>query len=173
MSNGNEKTARRRDPYKNYKFIIKWDTDAGALQTILGVSKISALKRTTEVVTYRSGGDNSRDFKDPGRTSYEGITCERGITHDHEFENWAKKVHPHAGDSSVDPDHRKNLILEVMNDLGEPVLRYNLHECWVSEFTALPDLDANANAVAIESIKIELESWDRDPELPEPGESTQ
>jgi phage tail-like protein len=175
MSNGygfGEKNAHRKDPYKNYKFIIKWDTEAGAKQPIMGVSKISALKRTTEVVTHRSGGDNSRDHKSPGRTSYEGITCERGITHDLEFEKWANKVHSHAGDTSMDMvDFKKDLILEVMNEKGHVALRYNLHYCWVSDFTAVPDLDANANAVAIESLKIELESWERDIALEEPTES--
>ena len=175
MPNGygfGDKNAHRKDPYKNYKFIIKWDTEAGAQQPILGVSKISALKRTTEVVTHRSGGDNSRDHKSPGRTSYEGITCERGITHDLEFEKWANKVHPPAGDSSMDlVGYKKDLTLEVMNEKGHVALRYNLYDCWVSDFTAVPDLDANANAVAIESLKIELESWKRDTKLTEPDES--
>lgn len=175
MANGYgfETNAHRKDPYKNYKFVIKWDTEAGPQKTIMGVSKISALKRTTEVVTYRSGGDNSRDHKSPGRTSYEGITCERGITHDLDFEKWAKKVHSYAGDTSMDlVGFKKNLILEVMNEKGHVALRYHLYDCWVSDFTAVPDLDANANAVAIESIKIELESWDRDTELEEPVESS-
>ncbi len=175
MANGYgfEKNVHRKDPYKNFKFIIKWDTESGPMQTIMGVSKVSALKRTTEVVTYRSGGDNSRDHKSPGRTSYEGITCERGITHDVEFETWAKKIHSHDGDTLMDlAKYKKNLILEVMNEKGHAVLRYNLYDCWVSDFTALPDLDANANAVAIESIKIELESWERDRSLKEPEESS-
>jgi phage tail-like protein len=171
---GFEKNAHRKDPYKNYKFRILWDTDgSGNLKPILGVSKVSALKRTTEVVTHRSGGDNSRDHKSPGRTSYEGITCERGITHDLEFEKWANKVHSHDGDTTMDlVGFKKPLILEVMNEKGHVALRYNLHDCWVSDFTAVPDLDANANAFAIESLKIELESWQRDTALEEPDEST-
>lgn len=176
MANGYgfEKNVHRKDPYKNYKFIIKWDTENGSKQTIMGVSKVSTLKRTTEVVTYRSGGDNSRDHKSPGRTSYEGITCERGITHDLDFEKWANKIHSHAGDSLMDlVGYKKDLILEVMNEKGHVVLRYNLYDCWVSDFTALPDLDANANAVAIESIKIELESWERDRSLKEPYEGSE
>jgi phage tail-like protein len=158
---------KRKDPYKNFKFRIKWDN-----KTVLGVSKVSTLKRTTEVVTHRSGGDNSRDHKSPGRTSYEGITCERGITHDLDFEAWANKVHPYAGDTAMDlADYKKELTLEVMNEKGHVVMRYFLHDCWVSEFTAMPDLDANANAVAIESLKIELEGWERDSGTKEPKES--
>ena len=160
----NEKQGSRKDPYKNYKFRIKWDN-----KIVMGVSKVSPLKRTTEVVTYREGGENSNDHKLPGRTSYEGITCERGITHDQEFEKWANMVHPYAGDADTDlANFRKDLTLEVLNEKGQEALRYYLYGCWVSEFTALPDLDASANALAIESIKIELEGWERDAELKEP-----
>ncbi|MND02972.1 T4-like virus tail tube protein gp19 [compost metagenome] len=59
-----------------------------------------------------------------------------------------------------------------MNEKGHVALRYFLHGCWVSEFNAVPDLDANANAVAIETIKIELEGWERDPETGEPVEAS-
>jgi phage tail-like protein len=162
------KNPRRKDPYKNYKFRIKWDNKA-----VMGVSKVSALKRTTEVVTHRMGGENSRDFKSPGRTTYEGITCERGVTHDPDFENWANMVHRYEGDAAMDlANYKKELTLEVMNEKGHVALRYFLHDCWVSEFTAIPDLDANANAVAIESIKIELEGWNRDPDTKEPDEAS-
>ncbi|MBU1564801.1 MAG: phage tail protein [Proteobacteria bacterium] len=159
---------KRKDPYKNFKFRIKWDK-----KTVLGVSKVSTLKRTTEVVTHRSGGDNSTDHKSPGRTSYEGITCERGITHDPDFEAWANKVHPYDGDKSMDlANYKKDLTLEVMNEKGHVVMRYFLYDCWVSDYTAMPDLDANANAVAIESIKIELEGWKRDTATKEPDEGS-
>ncbi len=168
MAHGFVKNAHRFDPYKNYKFRILWDG-----RQVLGISKVSALKRSTEVVTHREGGDPSIDHKSPGRTSYEGITLERGITHDTRFEEWANKVHSHAGDTSMDlVDYKKDLILEVMNEKGHTVLRYALRKCWVSEFTATPDLDANANAVAIESIKIELESWEREIGTQEPDEAS-
>lgn len=168
MANGFVKNAHRKDPYKNYKFRLKWDG-----RTVLGVSKVSSLKRTTEVVTHREGGENSTDHKSPGRTSYDAITCERGITHDLEFEAWANLVHPYAGDTAMDlVNYKKELTLEVMNEKGHVALRYFLHDCWVSEFTAVPDLDANANAVAIEMIKIELEGWERDTDTKEPDEGS-
>jgi phage tail-like protein len=145
----------------------------GKFFPVLGISKVSTLKRTTEVVTHRSGGDNSSDRKSPGRTSYEGVTLERGITHDLEFEKWANMVHSPKGDTSMDlVNYKKDLILEVMNEKGHVAFRYFLYDCWVSEFTAMPDLDANANAVAIESIKIELERWERDPKTGEPNEAS-
>jgi len=167
-------SAHRHDPYKNFKFRVLWPENRdGTAVTVMGVSKVSTLKRTTEVVTHRNGGDDSRDHKSPGRTSYEGITMERGITHDTEFEKWANMVHPYAGDTAMDlVNYKKELILEVMNEKGHVALRYYLYECWVSEFTAVPDLDANANAVAIENIKIELEGWERDEDTPEPDESS-
>jgi phage tail-like protein len=167
VANGFVKNAHRYDPYKNFKFRIVSDG-----KTVLGVSKVGALKRTTEVVPHRSGGENSTSHKSPGRTTYDGLTMERGITHDTEFERWANMVHPYAGDAAMDlVNYKKELTLEVMNEKGHVALRYFLHDCWVSEFTAVPDLDANANAVAIETIKIELEGWERDVDTPEPGEA--
>ncbi len=159
--------AHRYDPYKNFKFRLK----VADGRTVLGVSKVSTLKRTTEVVSHRSGGENSYDHKSPGRTSYDGITLERGRTHDPEFEQWASSVHSFAGDPSMDlVNYKRELSLEVMNERGQVALRFFLHGCWVSEYTAMPELDANANAVAIESLKLELEGWERDPQTTEPDE---
>lgn len=167
MAQGFQKNAHRYDPYKNFKFRIIMDE-----RPVLGISKVGALKRTTEVVKHRSGGENSTDHKSPGRTSYEGITMERGLTHDPEFEKWANMVHPYDGDAGMDlVNYKKDLTLEVMNEKGHVAFRYFLYDCWVSEFTAIPDLDANANAVAIESIKLELEGWKRDPDTKEPKEA--
>ncbi len=168
MAKGFVANAHRYDPYKNFKFRVLWDG-----RTVLGVSKVSALKRTTEVVKHRDGGDNSSDHKSPGRTSYEAVTMERGLTHDAEFEKWANIVHAYAGDPTMDlANYKKELTLEVLNERGHVAKRYFLHGCWVSEFTAVPDLDANANAVAIENIKVELEGWERDAETKEPDEKS-
>ncbi|WP_257385955.1 phage tail protein [Tahibacter caeni] len=160
--------AHRFDPYKNFKFRIKWDG-----RYVAGISKVGALKRSTEVVEHREGGDPSTSRKSPGRTKYEAITLERGVTHDLEFEAWANKVwHVGAGlgaESSL-KDFRKDVILDVYNEAGQLVLSYRIYRCWVSEFQALPDLDANANAIAIQTIKLENEGWERDPETPEPTE---
>jgi phage tail-like protein len=167
MAKGFVVNPKRVDPYKSFKFRVKWDG-----KVVLGVSKVSALKRTTEVVKHRDGGDNSTDHKSPGRTTYDAITMERGLTHDAEFEIWAKKVHDSKGDTLMDlANYKKELILEMMNEKGHVVFRYFLHACWVSEFTALPELNSNANALAIESLKIELEGWDRDEDTKEPKES--
>ena len=167
MAKGFVKNAKRVDPYKNFKFRILWDD-----KPVMGVSKVGALKRSTEVVKHRDGGDNSTDHKSPGRTSYDAITVERGITHDPEFEAWANKVHPYSGDTAMDlAAYKKNLTLEMMNEKGHVVYRYFLYDCWVSEYTSIPELNANANAVAIESLKIELEGWDRDKDTKEPNES--
>lgn len=171
MANGFVKNAHRYDPYKNFKFRVKMKGADGNYRVVLGVSKVGSLKRTTEVVKYRGGGDNSTDHKSPGRTTYEGITMERGITHDRDFEKWANMVHPYGGDSGMDlVNYKKDMILEVMNEKGHVAFRYFLYDCWVSQYQAVPDLDANANAVAIENIKLELEGWTRDPDTKEPDE---
>jgi phage tail-like protein len=169
MANGFTVNAHRVDPYKNFKFRVK----NGDGLTVLGVSKVSPLKRTTEVVRHRSGNSNSHDSPSPGRTTYEAITLERGITHDTEFKRWADMVHPYAGDPAMDlVNYKQELTLEVMNEKGHVALRYFLHACWVSSLTATPELDSMANVTAIESVTIELEGWDQDPATVEPDESS-
>ena len=160
--------AQRFDPYKNFKFRVKWDG-----RYVAGISKVSALKRTTEVVKHREGGDPSSSRKSPGRTEYEAITLERGVTHDPEFEKWANKVWNFGSGLGLETslsDFRKDITIDVYNEAGQLVLAYNIFRCWVSEYQALPDLDANANAVAIAKLKIENEGWDRDVAVPEPAE---
>lgn len=160
--------AQRFDPYKNFKFRLKWDG-----KYVAGISKVSPLKRTTEVVTHRAGGDPSSSRKSPGRSEYEALTLERGVTHDPEFEQWANKVWNFGAGAGVEvslKDFRKDLILEMFNEAGQVVLGYKVFRCWVSEFQALPELDANANAIAIQSLKLENEGWERDVDIPEPSE---
>ena len=162
--------AQRFDPYKNFKFRLKWDG-----KYVAGVSKCSALKRTTEVVKHREGGDPSSSRKSPGRTEYEAITLERGITHDIEFEKWANKVWQVGAGLGAEvslKDFRKDLIIEIYNEAGQLAIAYKVYRCWVSEYQAAPDLDANANAVALQHIKLENEGWERDQEVAEPGEPT-
>jgi phage tail-like protein len=160
--------AQRVDPYKNFKFRVKWDG-----QYVAGVSKVGGLKRTTEVVKHREGGDPSTERLSPGRTNYDPITLERGVTHDTAFSDWTNKVWNFGmglGSEVSLKDFRKDLIIEVYNEAGQLALAYKVFRCWVSEYQALPDLDANANAVAIQHIKLENEGWEQDREVPEPQE---
>jgi phage tail-like protein len=160
--------ASRFDPYANFKFRVKWDG-----RYVAGVSKVSALKRTTEVIEHREGGDPSTAHKSPGRTKYDAITLERGVTHDVEFERWANKVW-NLGSGLVAEvslkDFRKDLIIELYNEAGQLAIAYKVFRAWVSEYQALPDLDANANAVAIQHVKLENEGIERDYEVAEPAE---
>lgn len=158
----------RFDPYKNFKFRVRWDG-----RYVAGISKVSALKRTTEVVKHRDGGDPSSSRKSPGRSEYDPITLERGVTHDTEFEAWANKVwrlQAGLGSEVSLKDFRKDIVLEMYNEAGQLAIAYKVFRCWVSEYQALPDLDANANAVAIQHIKLENEGWERDVAVTEPTE---
>jgi phage tail-like protein len=158
----------RFDPYKNFKFRIKWDG-----RYVAGLSKMSALRRTTEVVRHREGGDPSSSRKSPGRTEFDAITLERGVSHDLEFENWANKVWKFGAVLGLEVslrDFRKDITIEVYNEAGQVALAYHVFRCWVSEYVALPELDANASAIAIQSIKLENEGWERDPTVVEPVE---
>jgi phage tail-like protein len=163
------KNPERFDPYKNFKFRVK--TEDGVY--VAGVSKVSALKRTTDVVKYREGGDPSSSRKSPGHTEYEAVTLERGVTHDLLFEQWANKVWNYGSGLGAEvslKDFRKNLIIEVYNESGQLAIAYKLYRCWPSEYQALPELDAMANAVAIQTLKLENEGWERDYDIAEPTE---
>ena len=167
MANGFVVNAHRRDPYKTFKFRVIWDG-----RTVMGVKKVSALKRTTAPVAYREGGDNSYERKSPGRTTYEGITLERGLTHDREFEKWANRIHAFGGDALMDlVNYRRDLEIALMNERGQVAQRYFVFGAWVSEYQALPDLDAGEDATAIEMIKLEIEGFSRDVDTKEPDEA--
>ena len=160
--------ASRFDPYKNFKFRVRWNG-----KYVAGISKVGALKRITEVIKHREGGDPSSSRKSPGRTEYDAITLERGVTHDKEFEQWANKVWNFGSLLGAEvslKDFRKDLIIEAYNETGQLVIAYKVFRAWVSEFQAQADLDANANAVLIQHIKLENEGWERDYEVVEPAE---
>ena len=161
---------KRFDPYKGFKFRVKWDG-----RYVAGISKMSGLKRITDVVAHREGGDPSSSRKSPGITRYEPITLERGVTHDPAFEEWANKVWTLGAGAGAEvslKDFRKDIVIELYNEARQKVLAYKVFRCWVSEYEVLPELDANANAIAIEHLKLENEGWERDPEVVEPKESS-
>ena len=160
----------RFDPYKNFKFRVKWDG-----RYVAGISKVSSLSRHTEVIEWRQGGEPSLTRRMPGFTRYDPVTLERGVTHDPEFENWANKVWRIGaglgGEASL-KDFRKDIYLELYNEAGQLAMAYMIYRCWVSDYTALPDLDANVPAVAIQSITLVHEGWERDTAVTEPSEES-
>ena len=158
----------RFDPYKNFKFRVKWDG-----RYVAGVSQVSALRRSTEVVEHREGGDPNSSRRSPGRTDYAPITLRRGVTHDTEFEQWANRVWRLGagfGSEVALAEFRKDVVIEVYNEAGQLVLAYHVFRCWVSEYEILPDLNADGNEVLIESITLQNEGWERDASIPEPKE---
>lgn len=158
----------RFDPYKSFKFRLKWDG-----RYVAGITRVSALRRVTEVIEHREGGDPSAARKSPGRTRFEPIVLERGVTHDTEFESWANKVWRHGAGLGAEAslkDFRKDITIELYNEAGQLVIAYLVFRCWVSEFQALPDLDANLGSVAIQSITLQNEGWERDEQVAEPQE---
>jgi len=157
--------ATRLDPYKNFKFRVKWDG-----RYVAGVSKVGALKRTIEVVKHRSGGDPSTSHKSPGKIEFEAITLERGVTHDIEFEAWANKAMSVQNGLLTSAGYRKNILIEVYNESNQKVIAYQVFRAWPSEYQAIADLDANGNAVLIQTLKLENEGWTRDLSVGEPTE---
>lgn len=159
---------QRHDPYKAFKFRVKWDG-----RTVAGVSRVSALTRTTDVVEHREGGDPSTVRRSPGQTRFEPVTLERGVTHDTAFEAWANKVwsiNAGLGAEASLKDFRKDVLIELLNEAGQLVIAYKLFRCWPSAFTALPDLDSAGDMVAIQSLVLQNEGWERDTSVVEPVE---
>jgi phage tail-like protein len=157
----------RYDPYRTFKFQVLIDG-----QVVAGLCKMSALKKSTEVVEWRTAGDPSHKRKMPGGTKYEPVTLEQGLTHDPVFEQWANLVNDIDGDGSVSLlRYRKNIVINVLNLQGSVALSYKIFRAWVSEFQALPDLDAHTtNTVGIQQLRLEHEGWQRDTAVPEPTE---
>lgn len=158
---------RRMDPYKNFKFRVVWDGSP-----VPGVLRVSPLLRTTEVIPARRGGEPSVERRSPGLTRYEPVLIERGLTHDRAFEDWANKVwNINAGaGQEASSEFRKDVIIELFNEAGQLVARFKLLRCWPSRYTALPELDAEGNAIALESLLLENEGWLRDTSVQEPKE---
>jgi phage tail-like protein len=157
----------RFDPYKNFKFRVLWE---GRL--VAGISKISPLKRSTEVVSHREGNDPSTPRHSPGASKFEPITLERGVTHDPEFEDWANLIYSTQGDDAVSlRNYKRDIIINVLNLQNVVVKSYHVFNCWVSEYTSLPELDANANAVMIETMVLQNEGWERDESVTEVAET--
>lgn len=158
----------RFDPYKNFKFRVKWDG-----HYVAGISKVSPLIRRTEVILYRNGGEQSVSRKSPGRTAFDSITLERGLTHDTDFEQWANQTWQYgaaSGNETALKSFRKDIVLEIYNEAGQLVMAYNIYRCWPSAYQALPELDANNTAVAIQSLTLQCEGWERDTSVMEPVE---
>ncbi len=150
----------RFDPYRNFRFKVKWDNPP---LYVAGLSKMSALKRSTEMVEWREAGENIISRKLPGKTKFEGVTLEAGVTYDTSFEIWASLVNDFTSHSLVSlGEFRKNITVDVFNESGIKVVSYNLFRCWPSDYEAMQGLDAGANAVAITTLKLEVEWWERD-----------
>ena len=157
----------RFDPYKNFKFRVKWDG-----RYVAGVSKVGALKRTIEVVSHREGGDPSTPRNAPATAKFEPITLERGLTHDPDFRDWADLVFNIEGDALMSlRNFRKDIYIELRNEAGQVVMGYKVYRCWVSEYQALPELDANGNGVAFETLTLQNEGWEQDRAVTEPSET--
>lgn len=157
----------RIDPYKNFKFRVKWEN-----RYVAGLSKMSAIKRATEAIEWREAGGPSVVRKMPGRTKFEPVSLEAGLTHDQQFLEWAEQVVNPQGDAAMSlKNYRKEVTVEVLNMQGTPVIAVRLHRAWVSEFQMIPELDANANAVAIQMLKLEYEGFSRDAAVTEPQET--
>jgi phage tail-like protein len=160
---------QRFDPYKNFKFRVKWDG-----KYVAAISRVTGLIRTTEVIEHREGGDPSTSRKSPGRSNFDAITLERGLSQDTAFEDWANLVWKFGaglGSESSLNEFRKDIVIELYNEAGQLVHAYHVYRCWPSSYEALPSLDANGPSVAIESLTLQTEGWVRDTSVTEPPQT--
>ncbi len=158
----------RYDPYRTFKFQVL----IGG-KPVAGLKKMSALKRKTEPVKWRSAGDPTNERILPGGTTYEPITLEQGLSHDPVFEDWANLVNNLNGDAAMSlKNFRKDIVINVLNLQAKVVLSYKVFRAWVSDYQALPDLDAGTtNAVGIQTMTLQHEGWQRDTSVAEPTET--
>jgi len=152
------------EPFKNFRFRVRWDG-----RYVAGVTRITGLRRRSEVVRHNEGGDPAIGRKSPGRTEFESVSLERGVSNDKGFETWANQVWSmgSVNDQPGPKEFRKDIVIELYDDAGRLAVAYKLLRCWVSEYQALPDLDVGANSVAVETIKLEIEGWERDTQVTE------
>ena len=160
--------AHRHDPYRTFKFQVLLDG-----KPVAGLRKMGALKKKTEPVKWRTAGDPSHERVMPGGTSYEPVILEQGLTHDPVFEDWANLVNNIEGDAAMSlKDFRKDIVINVLNLQGQVAISYKLYRAWVSEFQALPELDAGTmNTVGIQTLTLQHEGWERDTSVSEPTET--
>jgi len=160
--------AHRFDPYRTFKFQILIDG-----RPVAGLKKMGALKKKTEAIKWRTAGDPSTERILPGGTSYEPITLEQGLSHDPVFEQWANLVNSIQGDAAMSlKNFRKDIVINVLNLQGAVAISYKLYRAWVSEYQALPEMDAGTmNAVGIQTITLQHEGWERDTSVTEPTET--
>ena len=149
----------RYDPYKSYAFLVYFGTST---TPVAGVSKVTGLKRSSDPIEYKEGG-NAIIHKGLGRTKYEPITLERGITHATDFEDWANsaQVLDKGAPQTSLKNLRQDIRIDFLNEERQVVFQFKVYNCWVSEYQALPDLDAGQNAIALEHVKLENEGWER------------
>lgn len=158
-------TTDKRDPYRNFNFRIL----LGGVE-VAACRKVSGLTASVEVVKFRAGNNLSTvDELSPGRVMYEAITLEAGITNDAAFKDWANTLIHHEGKPTprlAEPGFRRDiqiLIYDVDNDHARPVKKFSVFKAWVSKFTALSELAADANEVLIETIEIQHEGFNEEP----------
>lgn len=154
---------QRLDPYKNFKFRVGWDG-----KSVPGICFISGLIWDTQVVEYREGTDPSRVHSGPGLTSFEPITLTRGVTHDPAFEDWAALVWSSTGNGVALNELRKEVTITLLNEAGQPVKAFHLHRCWPSRYQPIGALDSNNAMVAMESLTLQYEGFERDVSVVEP-----
>jgi phage tail-like protein len=158
----------RHDPYRTFKFQVLIDG-----KVVAGLKKMGALKKKTQPVKWRASNDPSHERIMPGGTSYDPVTLEQGLTHDPVFEVWANLVNNIQGDAAISlKNYRKNIVINVLNLQGKVAISYTLYRAWVSDYQAIPELDAsNMGTVGIQSISVQHEGWERDTHVAEPTES--
>lgn len=136
-------TGQRRDPYKNYRFLVEIEG-----LTHAGFRNAAIPETDQDVIEYREGNEATTPRKLPGLTRYGTVTLQWGVTDSVELYNWRKAVE----DGRV-AESRKNMSIIVLDDLGNPAARWEFTAAWPKRYEA-PEVHAMGESVAIETLQI-------------------
>ena len=138
---GKSATGLRLDPFQAFNF---WVEIEGIL--VGGFSECTGLQVETEVETYAEGGLNDYTHQFRGRAKYAPLVLKRGLTLNDHLWRWHQNV--------IEGDfERKNGTIYLLNATHIPVVWWNFRKAFPSKWTG-PELRANSNEVAVESIEL-------------------
>lgn len=155
--------ASQFDPYRTFKFRVRFGNT-----TVAGISKVSMLTRTVTPNELKEGGDMFGPRQNPSAVHYEDVTLEKGLTASNEFEDWANAVVQLQVDPGSVSGFKRTVYIDVFDLNGnpldgksQPITSYKLNKCWITKYSALPELDAGSGGVGIQSVTLRHEGWER------------
>ncbi len=135
-------TGGRTDPYAPFNFLVEIEG-----LVVGGFSEVSGLQVETQVQEYPEGGQNEYVHKLPGPARYpSNLVLKRGLTDIQTLWTWHQEV---ISGSTV----RRNGTIYLLDRQGQQAMWWNFKEAFPIKWSG-PDLRADSNTVAMESIEL-------------------